>query len=62
MLMRVICSFGCRLASYMRIGSSFVFYLGFVKFYRHHTLENLMSITVDPNLRENLQVGTLGCA
>lgn len=35
-------------------GSSFVFYLGFVKFYRHHTLENLMSITVDPNLRENL--------
>lgn len=46
----------------MRIGSSFVFYLGFVKFYRHHTLENLMSITVDPNLRENLQVGTLGCA
>lgn len=39
----------------MRIGSSFVFYLGFVKFYRHHTLENLMSITVDPNLRGNLQ-------
>lgn len=31
---------------------TYVFYLGFVKFYRRYTLENLMSITVDPNLKE----------
>ncbi|MDO5430564.1 hypothetical protein D7V92_17935 [Parabacteroides sp. CH2-D42-20] len=31
---------------------TYVFYLGFVKFYRRYTLENLMSITVDPNLRD----------